>query len=421
MTAQLELQEHRSKRVPARLLSQEAGEALHRSFGKYVDVEFPSPRTGYEWSLTSKGWVGTIVAGNTAITIRPKLPVANIARMLWLAYDLPMETYAGMASCTALRELYEQLVRALLERVRRLLRQGIHHRYQAMEEELPVVRGRIVIPQQLRRPANLRVPCRFDVRTADISENRVLAWTLERLLRGALVRPELRSELRATYRQLVAVVTAQEVRATDILRIRYDRLTERYRQAHTICRLLLDSSAPTPERGDEDVVPFLINMPQLFESFVSRWLSRHLPHDLEVKAQERSAVGEFDRVEFYIDLVIYERSGPALCVLDTKYKDIDAPIAQDVAQVGYYALLKGCPLAGLVLPVPTSREWQGASGVVRTFRTTFDLSADMEVAGHQFLKDLMQRLTVVREALRAGAPRTTDGSSPRFAGLRGEL
>lgn len=366
---------------------------LFRTFRDRLDVQFPSPRTGGLWALTSRGFVGALAVGRDAtLVIRPKLPIANLARMLQCAYDLPLYTFPQLAMCRTVPDLYEQLVRALLTRVRGILRKGIHQRYRSTRRDMTAVRGRVRVEEHLRQPARLALPCSFEERTPDVIENRVLLWTLNKVLRTGLADDDLQRDARSAHRELQSNVELSAMRPEDIDAIAYDRLTQRYQEAHRLCRLLLDAAGPLPENGAVRTVPFLLDMPKLFERFVARWLSANLPPNLELRTQERNAVGDADQVEFVIDLVLYERDGGPVCVLDTKYKTDGMPAANDVAQVGYYALLKGCAQAGLVYPRSMQREWGGASGPVETFRATFDLAVDIEVAGEKFLASLLPRL-----------------------------
>jgi 5-methylcytosine-specific restriction enzyme subunit McrC len=398
MSRTIELEEHRTGLVPPSVLAEHEGAALFRNFGDRIDVQFPSPRTGGLWALTSRGFVGALAIGlDTTVVIRPKLPVANVARMLQHAYDLPVETFPEVVPCHTVPDLYEQLVRVFLVRVRGILRQGIHQRYRRTQRDLAAARGRIRVADHLRRPVRLSLPCTYEERTPDVIENRVLLWTLDRVLRANLADNDLQHAARSAYRELQSSVTLVPFTSQSVDTIGYDRLTMRYEQAHRLCRLLLEAAGPVPEQGMARTVPFLLDMPRLFERFVARWLAEMLPSDFELRAQERNVVGDANQVEFLIDLVLYDRGGRALCVLDTKYKTDGAPSASDVAQVGYYALLKGCPLAGLVYPRRVPQEWQGASGTVATFRATFDLATEMGAAGARFLADLEGRLRSLSE------------------------
>lgn len=394
MTAPLELSEHRIARFPAAALTEEQGLLLHERYGKYLDVRFPSLGTQRQWEITSQGWAGAFsVGGGTTLVVRPKVPVANLARMLVYAYDLELRTFDALVACRTIPELYDQLALLLARRTLALLRQGAHQSYEGTRERREAARGRLSVADSVRRPASTALTWVYSRRTADVLENRILLWTLDRILRSGLCSPPVRSTVHETYRQLLGGVSLEPVRASDCDRVRYDRLSERYRPAHALCRLFLETAGPVAERGDAITVPFLLHMPALFERFVAEWLRRSLPAHLSIQKQERSVVGDRSTVEFIIDLVLYERaSGRPLCVLDTKYKDALAPAAGDVAQVGYYALLKGCLLAGLVYPVPVATEWSGRSGPVEIFRLTFDTSGDLEAGGQRLLGSLLGRV-----------------------------
>ncbi len=384
MPRTIELEEHRTGYVETAHLSEEEGTTLFRSFGDRLDVQFPSPRTAGRWEITSRGYVGALSLGADAtLVIRPKVPIANLARMLQCVYDLPLHTFPQLALCRTVPDLYEQLVRALLARVSGILRKGIHHRYCSTMRDMAAVRGRVRIAEHLRRPSRITVPCAFDERTPDV---------VDRVLRAGLSDDDLQREARSAYRELQSRVGLVPARPEDIDAIAYDRLTARYQEAHRLCRLLLEGAGPIPDGGRDRTVPFLLDMPRLFERFVARWLATNLPPEIQLRAQERNVVGEAEQVEFIIDLVLYDSNGVPLCVLDTKYKTHGAPAANDVAQVGYYALLKGSPLAGLVYPRPVQREWRGSSGRVRTFRSTFDISGDIERAGEEFVGRLQSLL-----------------------------
>jgi len=393
MPRTIELEEHIPARVAPALLSEAEGAALLRVFGEKFDVQFPSVRTGGFWILTSKGYVGIVtISHDLTVVIRPKLPVANIGRMLQYAYDLPVQVLPGLATCRAVPDVFEQLIRALLDRVQRILRQGIHHRYVRAERFLGAVRGRVLAEAQLRRPARLELPCAFEERTPDVLENRVLLWTLDRALRAGVADDRLQGDIRRARLELLSRVALVRVGVEQLDAITYDRLTQRYRDAHVICRLLLEGAGPGTEQGGARTPPFLLDMPRLFERFVARWLAEHLPPGISLRAQERHSVGDHPRVDFSIDLVLQTAGGSPVCVLDTKYKLHRVPAADDVAQIGFYALLEGCRLAGLVYPQPVSREWCGVAGGVEAFRTTFDLGGDIEAAGERFMTALLLRL-----------------------------
>ena len=68
------------------------------------------------------------------------------------------------------------------------------------------------------------------------------------------------------------------------------------------------------------MLPFLIDMSKLYESFVAEWLRERLPKKFNIKSQERIILREGAPI-FIVDLVLYDAlTGQPLGVLDTKYK-----------------------------------------------------------------------------------------------------
>ena len=69
------------------------------------------------------------------------------------------------------------------------------------------------------------------------------------------------------------------------------------------------------------MLPFLVNMWELFELFVAEWLQVNLPEKYTLVPQETVHIGKSGEFIVRIDLVINEaETGVPVCVLDTKYK-----------------------------------------------------------------------------------------------------
>ena len=69
------------------------------------------------------------------------------------------------------------------------------------------------------------------------------------------------------------------------------------------------------------MIPFLVEMPHLFELFVAEWLRIHLPANLTLEPQYKMSFGKNDEVSIQIDLLVTDAStGRPLWILDTKYK-----------------------------------------------------------------------------------------------------
>jgi 5-methylcytosine-specific restriction enzyme subunit McrC len=100
-------------------------------FGDKVAVEWPTPKTGDRWQLTSLGWVGFIPLGeDRGISLQPKVPIGNLFRMLEYAYDLrSFKLMEGLYDCASIRDFYDQLALILAHRLLDRARAGLYRTY----------------------------------------------------------------------------------------------------------------------------------------------------------------------------------------------------------------------------------------------------------------------------------------------------
>lgn len=138
-------------------------------------------------------------------------------------------------------------------------------------------------------------------------------------------------------------------------------------------------------------LPFIVDMARLFELFVARWLTEHLPPGLVLGIQHRLAVGEGGRFASFVDLVLRDASGQVRAVLDTKFKDSDEPGPADLHQVVFYATGLGCSAAFLIYPRPIPK-LSLQVGQVSISAIGFDLSTNLEDAGARFRDEVLSAI-----------------------------
>jgi len=379
-------------RLPAARLSQANGELLWRAYEPkgYLTVQFPGPKTGGEWELRSGGWVGYLpVSADLGVALRPKVPLGNLFRMLEYAYRLKsFRLMNDLIDSESLGEFYGRLAHILANRVLDRARRGLYRVYIGYRERLPYVRGRLDTLAALRRHWDVSLDCEYEEHTADIEDNQILAWTLLCVARSGVCSEQVQSAVRKAYRAVQGIVAPLPISPRACVRRLYNRLNDDYEPMHGLCRFLLENTGPTHQTGDHTMIPFVVNMAQLFELFVAEWLRAHLPEGLVLKTQEPVPLSE-DGLRFEIDLVIYERGADAArCVVDTKYKAPDQPSPDDIAQVIAYAQAKGCTEAILAYPRPLPKPLVTVIGGIRVRSLGFELDGDLGDAGHRFLSAL---------------------------------
>jgi 5-methylcytosine-specific restriction enzyme subunit McrC len=317
----IELVEHVPQRYSTATISAELGEKLWRDYGRQVAVEFPSIKTAGEYQLTAQSYVGYIpLAPELHLWLSTKVPVGNLFRIWEYAYGLEMTFLPGIYASRTIQEFYESLAIVLARKVLRRAQKGLYRSYVSETELLPHVRGRLDQRAFVPSPGDPRLRCHYRLHTADLEENRILAWTLFSMARCPLTQRSL-PYVRQAYHALQESVTLHPYTAADCVGRRYNRLNEDYAVLHALCRFFLEGSGPSHHVGQHNMLPFLIDMSRLFELFVAQWLRTHLPAHVRMQEQERVLLGAQSNLSFQIDIVLGDKiSGQVLTVLDTKYK-----------------------------------------------------------------------------------------------------
>lgn len=377
------LPEYQPIRLPRAELRDEWGMKLYRQYASQLHVAPPSLADD-AWKLTNLGWAGYIPLGqDTGLFLQPKVPLANLFGMMGYAYRLGEFLDAGVYQSASVGEFYEQLAYILARRVLARARQGLYREYVPKTETLPYVRGRLHLqPSTFNFQPSLF--CHFHEQTPNIEDNQILAWTLHTVARSGLLTSRVAPTVRAAYRALAGTVALTPVASPTLTGRTYTRLNPDYRGLHALCRFFLDHSGPLHQAGDQPMVPFLVDMARLFEQFVAEWLRTHLPEGVALRVQERVELGYTGDLHARVDLVLYDMTGQARVVLDTKYRTPDHPSPEEIFQVAGYADLKGCHDAFLVYPASLPRSLDVRVGDVRVQSVTFGVAGDLEKAGEGF-------------------------------------
>ena len=387
----LHLVEYESRFLPQSDLTEEEAHKLYLQFGDKIAVEWPTPKTGNRWQLTSLGWVGFIPIGEgRGISLQPKVSLENLFRMLEHAYDLrSFKLLEGLYDCESIRDFYERLATILAKRLLDRARQGLYTTYKEEEDHLSFIRGRIDILGLARKPSKATVLCHYEDHTIDVEDNQIVAWTLYTILRSGICADRTIPILRKAERVLRHSVSLQPFSDFDCIGRDYNRLNMDYEILHKLCRFFLENTGPTQNLGDRSMVPFLVDMARLFELFVARWLNQSLAEQYLLKSQETFTIGEKGALKMVMDLVIYDRqSRLPLCVLDTKYKARNTVSNDDYNQAVAYADAAGCKNAILIYPKELDYPFDEKAGAIRVKTAVFDIGSDLDQAG----KKLMERL-----------------------------
>ena len=242
-------------------------------------------------------------------------------------------------------DLIPVVAQALWRQTERAIGQGLLPGYILVEESSQVLRGRLRESEQLRRHHGLPLPLeiQYDEFTIDIPENRILRTACERMLAVPLVDAESQRMLRRLLRDFSDVTPLH--RGEQIPGWQATRLNARYHAALRLAELVLRATSVEHESGTVAVNGFLLDMPGLFEDFVTVALREALvsAYGGRVDDQDQNHFDEAGQVRLRPDIV-WKIRGSAVAVIDAKYK-AEKPAGYPNADL--YQLLAYCTVLGL--------------------------------------------------------------------------
>ena len=213
------------------------------------------------------------------VRIKPKVP---ISRLLFLVgYSLHGAAWqASTVDIDESADLIPAVAQALWRQVACAIHQGLLPGYVTVEESSPVLRGRLRESAQLAMHHGLPLPLeiRHDEFTVDIAENQILRTACERMLLVPRVDEESTRMLR---RLLPDFADVRSIDRGDPVPLWHPaQLNARYHAALRLAEVVLRATSVDHGVGVVAVNGFLLDMPQLFEDFVTVVLKESLESSL---------------------------------------------------------------------------------------------------------------------------------------------
>ena len=333
--------------------------------------------------VRTRSWVGVVRLPTVEIRVVPKVTgdLLGLVRLIEYASGLDALTrLRGGATLEASGDsLLELFALLFVEASERVLRRGLLSGYVEREDDLPMVRGRILGDRQvLERFGQLdRIICRFDELEHDIVENQLLAAALQ-VVSPRVTSTRLQRRIARLRGVLEPICDTDQLDLADArTTLTYNRLNAHYETAHQLAWLLLDALgiddlfAP----GETRSFSFLLNMNQLFERFVTRVVEEVLPavrYRVTSQLPYRSVVWNVSSQRPYTNIipdVVVERRGALDCrvAIDAKYKLYDERGFDpgDIYQTFLYAFALGSTASRAVptclLLYPATAEQPGST------------------------------------------------------------
>ncbi len=323
-------------------------------------------------SVQFSQYAGLARAGQRIVEILPKVgddvePAAarsTLLRLLRLAGRLPVHTLENVGQRLQHASLLDVFIAAFQDAVACVVSRGLSRHYRETEDDLAVVRSRILVQRQVAvnalRPD--RIACRFDDFDLDHPLNQVLKSALE-LVHPLTVGRPLGRQWREVYGAFADVASPRGPQLP-MRSLASDRRFSHYRDALRWAEWILQLLSPRLRAGTGDAPALVFDMNRLFESAVATILDRRarsrgqrldVQHSGRYMLEACDAAGtNHQRVR--PDLVISER-GEVVAVADTKWvrMPLDGhrrvlPHEAHVYQMHAYATLYACDHVVLIYP-----------------------------------------------------------------------
>ena len=307
--------------------------------------------------LRAQNYVGIITTRKgTVLEILPKVDLSsdeNNKETKKIFFDM-LRTWRGLSDAqfsqsniNALQRfsMLEAFVRLFLDNLVALTRRGLAKHYQAVEDNLACLKGRLLFPQHLR--INLTNQARFYVKfdefSADRPANRLIHSTIHKLL--PMVRLPQNQQLLYQLRLCFDEIPLSRQWQTDWDRHRIDRTMQHYNSVMQWVELFLFGYGLTTFQGKHVNQSLLFPMEEVFEDFVT-YHFRKQQEQFSVKPQGPQEPlaqlnGKIDAFQMKPDISLMS-SGRVIYILDTKWKRINErnndPVKHGISQADMYQL-----------------------------------------------------------------------------------
>ena len=233
----------------------------------------PDRRAGL-WTIKPQGKVGAVAVDSFEVRVAPKVSINRIIFLLGYTVeglDWHQETVAMDEDTDVAHIMAEVFLRSAASTLKAGLLQG----YRVKQEPLHVVRGRVLIDDQLKqRPGNwLPIEVSYDDFTTDIAENQLLLAATDRLMRNPRIPKIVRRRLAAMKIQFADVTRL--VPGTPLPTWLPSRLNKHYQNALQLASVILAASSFEQRHGDLRISGLVLDMPKIFEDFLKQICFRH--------------------------------------------------------------------------------------------------------------------------------------------------
>ena len=249
--------------------------------------------------------------------------IKNIYYMLTYAFHTLRQANYEEIEVEDFDNIHDMFASILGKGVARQLKQGLYREYITKEENLSVIRGKVVIPGTIKNRLQHKqmVNCEYDELSENNIYNKVLKTTMMCLVRQPKVKSENKSILKKE------LLFFDSVDLIDPYTIRWDMMrfqknNQEYRMLLNICNLVLEGLLLSSEPGSIKMASFLDEqrMCRLYEKFILEYYRFHHP-ELHANPDQIAWDTEDDKLDLLptMQTDITLKNSEKTLIIDAKY------------------------------------------------------------------------------------------------------
>jgi len=359
-------------------------------------AESKLPKGAFSWgnrTIKFSQYCGLLQVGDLTIEVLPKIygveteigaSRSELVKMLRKAGFLKTLPVGSASVSVQKHTLLDIFVNHFCELVKASLVQGMSRQYINVEENIGVLRGKLVTSQQLRR--NLahkeRLYCSYDKLSEDILINQTIKYTLRVLLgrcRSSTIKQRVSQLL-----MMFDSVSDRHLSISDLDQLVLDRTNQAFHLVIEQCRMFIEGLNPDLYSGDNDCFSLLFDMNKLFEKWaasIMKPIAWNNSYQLREQGPKRYLAyrGDIDKKVFQMmpDITLLNEYSEVILIADAKWKILDSTESKlGVSQVDLYQLNTYATQYGvkrLVLLYPRQK------GLLESYEVKLQGGADISV------------------------------------------
>jgi len=299
-------------------------------------------------NLKAHSSIGVAQFTNFTVKIGPKFSdIHNTIKLIEFVNNLDIDIFpeSEIEFPGELDDLSEIIISSFLKKVQILLKQGMVKTYNSMQDNLPALRGKLLLTQQFQNDfsGKLAFACEYDELEYNNLENQIIFHCLK--LSSIITKNKIKKQ---KLNQLIQIfsnhIEYKKITKYDLSKINYNQMNHHYKKIHADCELILNSiriSDFIEKDSGTFTYSFFVNMDNIFEKFVYMLFDDAIPN----QCTKESTIGFTSEMKYgephdiVPDISINDVNGHLKLILDMKYKD-DTIDRNDRFQLSMYAVIK---------------------------------------------------------------------------------